>query len=66
MIIREQLKKELKDIPDNLLEEVYEYVRYLKYKISLKEEKIETHYASEMVLGKDWDRKEEDEAWQDL
>jgi len=64
---REFLQKELNRIPDNLLEDIHEYLKFLKFKTGTdKEQVIETTYASERVLGKDWNRKEEDQAWQDL
>lgn len=67
MTTREALKKEINEIPDNLLKDLYDYIKYLKYKKKYEEkDKIETMYASEQVLKKDWDNPEEDKAWKDL
>ncbi len=63
---REKLQKELHRIPDDLLGELYEYMKYLQFKAHQKSFPIETAYASETVLGKDWNSPEEDQAWQDL
>lgn len=68
--IREKLKQELQHIPDDLLGELHEYMKYLQYKknqaSSPVDTSMETAYASEAVLGKDWNTPEEDQAWQDL
>jgi len=68
---REKLKQELQLIPDDLLGELHEYMKYLQYKKSLASSPVdtvsmETAYASEAVLGRDWNSPEEDQAWQDL
>jgi len=64
--IRELLHEELDLIPDSLLEEVYSFIKYLKNKEKKSENIIDTSLASEAVLGKDWNKPEEDEAWQSL
>jgi hypothetical protein len=64
MDTRDILKKELNEMPENLLEELYDYMQYLKYKENM--DKTETAYASESVLKKDWDNPEEDLAWKNL
>ncbi len=61
---REHFKQELQQVSDDILEELYEYKKYLQYK--LKSTSLETAYASEAVLGKDWNSLEEEQAWQDL
>lgn len=68
---REKLKKELEQIPEEMLGELYEYMQYLQFKKQLAnssadDTSLETAYASESVLGKDWNSSEEDQAWQDL
>lgn len=68
---REKLKQELQHIPDDLLGELHEYMKYLQYKkhhasSPADTASMETAYASETVLGKDWNSPEEDQAWQDL
>ena len=53
---------ELELLPDELLDEVLEFARYLKAR------RARTHDAllSEAALAREWDTPEEDEAWQDL
>lgn len=63
---REKLQNELDRIPDSLLGELYEYMRYLQFKTQQQGEAMQTAYASESALAKDWNRPEEDQAWQDL
>lgn len=65
-LTRELLSKELNKIPDNLLQELYNYIKFLKSKKSSTKDKIETPCASENVLAKDWNKPEEDEAWKSL
>ena len=55
---------EIEDLPDPLLEEIYDFVQYLKQKMVVKN--METLLASESSLKKDWLRPEEDEAWRNL
>lgn len=62
--IRDVLLAELQGIPDPLLEEVVDFVRFLKSKRA--QEHFETALLSENVLQKDWLLPEEDEAWRDL
>lgn len=61
---REALLKELEQIPDPILVEILNYVRFLKAKAA--QEKFSTAYMSESILVKDWLRPEEDDAWNDL
>lgn len=61
---RKQLIKEIEQIPEPLLEEVYDFVGYLKTRAS--RERMQTALASESSLKKDWLRAEEDAAWRDL
>ncbi len=63
---RKKLQTELERIPDNLLGELYEYMRYLQFKTQQQSDSMQTAYASQAVLEKDWNRPEEDQAWQDL
>ena len=67
MSTREALSEEIKNIPEALLNELYDYLLFLKYKKSGKKkdnQPIQT--ASEKVLSRDWDTPEEDEAWKSL
>ena len=55
---------EIEELPEPLLEEVLNFVRFLKSQAS--QERFEAALLSETALGKDWLRPEEDEAWCDL
>jgi hypothetical protein len=61
---KELLLQELEQIPEPLLDEVLDYLRFLKTK--LLQRQLETAVASESALKKDWLRPEEDAAWQSL
>ena len=61
MINKENLLKELQSLPQNAVQEVYDFVIYLKQK-----ERNTILLASESSLKKDWLTPEEDEAWKDL
>jgi len=61
---RNALIKELETIPEPLLDEVMDFIRFIKAK-SMREG-IYTAIASESSLKKDWLCAEEDEAWGDL
>jgi len=61
---REDLIKELKTLSEPLIEEVWDFIQFLKSKDFTQ--KLETSLLSESSLAKDWLRPEEDEAWQDL
>lgn len=70
-LTREKLKQELQHIPDDLLGELHQFMKYLQYKKNQTsfpryQTAMDTAYASETVLGKDWNTPEEDQAWQDL
>ena len=56
--------EELKSIPDEVANEVLDFIMFLK--IKTKADKTETHIASIHSLSKDWEKPEEDEAWKDL
>ena len=60
----DQIIEELNKFPENLLDEIFDYVKYLKGKFI--KENMETVLLSESSLKKDWARPEEDEAWQNL
>jgi hypothetical protein len=61
---KELIAKEIEQVPEALLEEVLEFVRFLKTKRT--HETLEISLLSESSLKKDWLKPEEDEAWQDL
>jgi hypothetical protein len=55
---------EIEQIPEPFLEEVLDFVQFLKAKIT--KERLGTAIASESSLRKDWLKPQEDEAWQSL
>jgi len=61
---RDLLVKEIEDLTDDKLQEVIDFVQFLKYKQRDKEMGIT--YVSEPALAKEWNKPEEDEAWIDL
>ena len=64
MDVKERLAQEIRGVPEPLLLEVVDFVRFLKHQAVA--EKLETVWLSEATLGKEWLRPEEDEAWRDL
>jgi hypothetical protein len=61
---KEAIIKEIEQIPEPFLDEVLDFVQFLKVR-TLKE-RLSTAIASESSLKKDWLKPEEDEAWQSL
>ena len=61
---KELIAKEIEQVPEPVLEEVLDFVRFLKGK--RMQERLESSLLSESSLKKDWLRPEEDEAWGDL
>ena len=61
---KELLLKEIEDMPEVFIEEVLDYVQFLKMKLS--KEKLGILILSESSLKEDWLKAEEDEAWQGL
>lgn len=61
---KEMLIRELEDLPEVFLQEVSDFVRFLKSKAA--QEHLETALLSESTLRKDWLKPEEDKAWQRL
>ena len=64
-IILAQIEDQLEQLPPERLAVVLDFVSYLAARQSSME-LTETAVASEVVLGKDWNRPEEDEAWANL
>ena len=60
----DQLIRELEQAPEAVLNEVLDFVQFLKLKQSRG--RLDTALASESALAKDWLRPEEDAAWQAL
>ena len=61
---KDLIAKEIEQVPEPLLEEVLDFVQFLKSR--RMQEKLEIGLLSESSLKKDWLRSEEDEAWGDL
>lgn len=61
---RSLLINEIEQVPEPFLDEVLDFVHFLKTK-TIKE-RLDIAIASESSLKKDWLRPEEDEAWQGL
>ena len=64
MSTKEALLQELDSVPEAVLDEVLDFVQFLRAKAA-SEGRL-TALASESALAKDWLRPEEDEAWKDL
>ncbi len=64
MTKKELLISEIEQVPESYLDEVLDFVHFLKTKIL--REKIDIAIVSESALRKDWLLPEEDEAWQGL
>lgn len=64
MELKEQIKKEIEQIPEQFLPEILDFIRFLESKAM--NGGIGTSIASETSLKKSWLRPEEDEAWKDL
>ncbi len=65
MNYKEQIIQQIEHIPEPLLNEVLDFIQFLKYK-HLSQKKLETALLSESSLQKDWLTSEEDKAWQHL
>ena len=61
---KEMILQELEELPEDSLQEMLDFIRFLKEKHS--EAGLESALLSEKALSRDWLRPEEDEAWQDL
>lgn len=61
---KELLLKEIEDVPEGKIQEVIDFVRFLKAK--QREEEFGITLVSEPFLASDWDKPEEDEVWSDL
>lgn len=58
------IQKEIDVFPEPYLEEILDFIYFLKGKAS--KEGMETAILSQSVLAKDWLSPEEDEAWKNL
>ncbi|NJK68913.1 MAG: DUF2281 domain-containing protein [Microcoleus sp. SU_5_3] len=64
MNAKELLLKEVENIPEFILEELWYFLQFLKIKYDGN--KLEASVLSESALQKDWLKSDEDEAWQNL
>ncbi len=58
------IQKEIKRMPEEMLGEVIDFIRFLQLK--MVKERFDISFASESSLKKDWMKPEEDEAWKNL
>lgn len=65
MITRDQLAEEIKRVPEKFLDELYDFVLFLKQKKVKEDDSVITHLASEQAL-QEWNSTEEDNAWKHL
>ncbi len=63
MADKRAIHQEVDEVPEPLLDQLHEFIRFLKQKAS--RERLEVAAMSEASLKKDWLRPEE-EAWADL
>lgn len=63
MTKKDEVIEQIQHLPDTLINEVLEYIRYLK---STKLGGLECGIQSESTLAKDWLSEEEEEAWKGL
>ena len=61
---KELLINEIQQVPEPFLDEVLDFIKFLKTKVI--KERMNTAIVSESSLKKDWLKPEEDEAWQNL
>lgn len=61
---KELLLSEIDQVPEPFLDELLDFVHFLKTRII--KERLDAAIASESSLKKDWMKPEEDEAWQSL
>lgn len=61
---KELLIHELEQVPEPLLDEVLDFLHFLRAKII--GQRLDIAVASESFLRRDWLRPEEDESWQNL
>ena len=64
MTIKELIVNEIQKVPETMLEEVLDFIRFLELK--MLEKKTSNALLSEFSLKKDWLKSEEDAAWQNL
>jgi hypothetical protein len=63
MVSKKMLLKEIDGLPAEFIDELQDFVQFLKQKCA---KNLESTFLSESSLRKDWLSAEEDEAWRDL
>lgn len=69
MTLAEKVLHELEILPESYQAEVLDFVEFLRGKMEKSDEPsetLQTMFATEAVLRRDWDSPEEDAAWSDL
>ena len=66
MTSKQILIQEIESLPPQIIEEVYNFVCFLKVKKAQENENGSILFASEKVLSKDWLLPEEELAWANL
>ena len=66
MSTKQLLLKEIEALPSHIIEEIYDFVSFLKIKKIQESENSDILFASESVLADDWLLPEEDAAWASL
>ncbi|MBE3093068.1 MAG: DUF2281 domain-containing protein [Chloroflexi bacterium] len=61
---KELLLSEIKEVPEPFLDEILDFVHFLRTKIT--KERLDLAITSESSLKKDWLKPEEEKAWQNL
>lgn len=64
MTSKEQILKEIEQVPESRFGEILDFIQFLKTKEA--QEKLGITIISESSLKKDWLSPEEDEAWRNL
>jgi hypothetical protein len=64
MTVREQAIQEIERAPEEIVREALDFLRFITAK--LQADRLGTARASEAALAKDWDTRDEDEAWANL
>lgn len=65
MMPKEKIIEEIESLPDYLLDEVVDFIGYLKIR-NINKRYNDIILASQESLSKDWLKPEEDEAWSNL
>ncbi len=64
MTYKTLIQKEIKKMPEELLAEVVDFIKFLQLK--MVKDRFDITFASESSLKKDWLKPEEDDVWKNL